>query len=457
MKTKKLLSVLSAAAVSATMLSGLAVTASAAISEPSYGGTLLRFTSDDDVTVGSGSYETSGCIGSTHVDNSLNYAEFTLPALGNDEDVANYDTVIVNMGTNADNKVDIDVMIGNTVVAEFDNVSTGSWSSFANTASLNEAYASADFTSAVTLRVTKTADNTGNYLGNYYSVEFYNSVQKIEDEVADEAFDIEDVILANEITRVDHAANFGTLQNIMMTNEESYPEKFGTITDYTTFADYTDGDDYFYINVTEAGQYSFALLSENSAGTTMKFEKLTNGKFSETNTITATVSTVVASCEQKGSNSGEFESGNLRVYLSDEINLNSGYYKVTLDGTEGSNYYTNLVAITGIKNISEPETLEATTVTQVSKSVNETGNAAAAYMATFTSENTFEANSITWTVNNKDVDVEAGTATDTFETPITITANGGSFVFGLIIDAGKAGSDGAAVLDSIDGVKAVLN
>lgn len=82
--------------------------------------------------------------------------------------------------------------------------------------------------------------------------------------------------------------------------------------------------------------------------------------------------------------------------------------------------------------------LPTASVSEIAKSTDLSGNAAASYMATFESENAFDVKGITWTVTKadggadpivKDVDLSGETTIQT----------DGSIVFGLVIDAGDSG------------------
>ena len=362
MKTKKLLSIISAAAITVTALSGSMLTVNA--EGPNYGtaevmdggGTRLTIVSNDSVTHGSGGIEEDGDLGSTHVDKNDQYLEITLPAISvaESDSVDSYDTVAINMGTANDAAVDIKVKIGDTVVAEIENHSTGSWDTVSKELPLNENYTGANKAENVTLYITHSADSTNNYCGNYKSVEFYNKGAEREAEIAAEAFDIDEVVTARKITRTESADRFGTLSNMAVTSEENYPSVFGAITDYTECCDFTSGDDYYYVSVAEAGSYSFAILAEGNGKTNLGIEEVNGTEFEKVVKYNDISWTEVGNCYYVGSN-GSAEERNLYTHTTFEVELQQGLYKVTFSPAEGGNdYYCDLIAIAGI-SASEPD------------------------------------------------------------------------------------------------------
>lgn len=365
MKTKKLLSIISAAAMTVTALSGSMLTVNA--EEQNYGtaekmdggGTRLTIVSDDSVTHGSGGIKAeTGLLESTHVDKNDKYLEITLPALNtlSQDGIANYDKVSLNIGVRNDNPVNIQVYIGDKVVAETDDLYTGTgWDIEPVVLSLNENYSSADYSKNVILHITEaeyTGGNRGSYCGNYQSVEFYNEGAEREAEIAEIAKPIGKVVTAREITRTENADRFGKLSSMTVTSQENYPSVFGTITDYIECCDFTSGEGYYYISVDKAGKYSFAVLAEGNANTNLKIEKVNGIELDNVVEYSDISWTAAGSCYYEGSN-GSTDNRTLYTHTESEVELQQGLYKVTLSPS-GVQYYCDFIAIAGI-SASEPE------------------------------------------------------------------------------------------------------
>ncbi len=266
----------------------------------------------------------------------------------------------MNIGVRDDNPINIQVMIGNTVIANADNVNTGNnWGIKSLELSLNENYSSADFSNNVVLHVTEAersnGEERGSYCGNYESVEFYNEGAEREAEIAAIAEPIDEVVTAREITRTQNENNFGTLSEMEITSEENYPSVFGEIKNYTECCDFTSGTDYYYVSVAETGNYSFAILAEGNGKTNLKIEKVIGTALDEVTEYSDISWTKVGSCHYVGSN-GSAEKRTLYTHTTPEVELQQGLYKVTFSpATEGNSYYCDLIAIAGIKT-PEPET-----------------------------------------------------------------------------------------------------
>ncbi len=96
--------------------------------------------------------------------------------------------------------------------------------------------------------------------------------------------------------------------------------------------------------------------------------------------------------------------------------------------------------------------LPTASVSEVAKSTDLSGNAAASYMASFKSNDAFKVTGITWTVTKKNDETKAATVSTNLSSETTIQTDG-SIVFGLVIEAGEGENNG---LDTIGSVTAEL-
>ena len=143
-----------------------------------------------------------------------------------------------------------------------------------------------------------------------------------------------DVIVVDDITRPGRENNFVTVSGA--TANESY-SKYSSIfgADYlsgiTKFANYTDSADYYYVRVTEAANYNFYILSENTTGTNFTVENAATG---------ATTNLSTGSFNQVGTYSSD---GKIYAANTGAAYLTEGIYKINL--VKSSSYYSNLIAV----------------------------------------------------------------------------------------------------------------
>lgn len=323
------------------------------------GGTKYTIVSEKCITYGSnGVMENDGAnLGSTGSRDE--YFEITLPAL-TAENASEYDTIVLNMSTTEQNQVSIEVKIGEKTVASKETFCTAErdWAIKPVILKIDKENYTPNKDENIKLCIKKAGNQ--NYCGNYQSVEFYNEDAEREAEIAEIAFDIDEVVKAREITRTYNEDRFGTLSEMQITSEENYPSVFGEITSYTECCDYTEGYGYYYVSVDTEGEYSFAILAEGSSSTDFKVEKVNGTGLDKVVEYSKILWTKVGNCKYNAN------SRDLSIYTTPEIKLEQGLYKVTLSPGEapdnyepgGENetkyYYCDFIAIAGI-SASEPE------------------------------------------------------------------------------------------------------
>lgn len=462
MKTRKLLSILSAAALTVTALSGSILTVNAedfsndtwdeesvTVGKMPGGGTRYTIESQWCITYGTnGSMKGEGQ--DKYLENTQSsdrYFEITLPALSSEDtaDYETYDTIVLNMSTNEANQVSVDVKIGDEIVARQETFFIDdNWTITPMKLSIDkEAYSNANKDEKIKLCVTKAGSQ--NYCGNYQSVEFYNEDAEAEAEIAGISKPISEVVKAREITRTENPDRFGKLSDMEITSSENYPSVFGNILDYTECCDFTSGTDYYYVSVDEPGEYSFAVLAEGNAATNLKIEKVNGTELTSVDDFDIISWTKVGSCHYKGSNHTEADR-DLYIHKTSEISLQNGLYKVTLSPGTGVDFYCDLIAIAGISSATAPEPEESPEFVTDCKNLGVaegTGTNANTYATMFGiqvtnngGEGTFNTVNASVTSNISTGSEDTNSTEKTFEQtmPVITLEKGTSIVIGAIIN-----------------------
>ncbi len=361
MKTKKLLSVLSAAAVSATMLSGLAVTASAADIEWDYAGSI---TTEGSIPEGFYGITTNG-----RHKNSQKFEETTLAADVSSELKSLYDK-------NQDGEIDAKYVgsyfnyigNGNDVNIRVDNLEAGVYTLYyfsgtnnnsMGTVSLDETAGSnvisigsaVNFTDKyvvfpITIMLTQeysgniTFSKSDGYLPDLCSIKIVDSALKTQN----------DVIVANDIarTRSDHDTYTGYTVNencpeIVKTIFGNKLENAGLIA-----LTYTSGeDDHVYINVTKSSTYTIDLIGAQST----RAQEITFTNIGDN----SSESTIVSGNIRNIATPTGVSNHTVNYFTSEtNVTLDSGIYKVGIKKTGEEGFYTNFIAM-ALREVSDPE------------------------------------------------------------------------------------------------------
>lgn len=378
MKTKKLLSVLSAAAVSATMLSGLAVTASAAGEDINltFAGNTSTDTTKPLVILGE---RTDGSTTSLHSGMSNVDIESTL-----DEDVKSLfdgdsDGVIDSQYTEqcfwwAGN--------GSTVNTEVD-LAQGTYTVYYLSSNNNRGINASLSTSGAGIIMGGDVITVGNGMYAYvYTIvltsgfngyiTFANDSSSLPDPYSVKIVDDDpyvfktqnDPITAEDIvgtaTRTTfHNEGYTLYDNLSDETRNNLIQSFGNNLSGAgalELSNTNSDNNYFYINVTENGNYAIDLL-----GTTTRDQKLTFAKAENTEDVVATIIvsedggyTNVATANESGGPTIRY------MTTSGTVELAAGLYKVGITKNRDP-YYNNFIAM-ALREVSEPqpETLDMT-------------------------------------------------------------------------------------------------
>lgn len=441
MKTKKLLSVLSAAAVSATMLSGLALTASAADIEWDYAGST---TTEESIPEDFHGITTNG----RHT-KSQKFEETTLAADVSSELKSLYDK-------NQDGEIDAEYVgsyfsyIGqdNDVNISVDNLEAGVYTLYyfsgtnnnsMGTVSLDETAGSnvisigsaVNFTDEYVvfpITIMLTQDYSGNitfsksngYLPDLCSIKIVDSALKTQNDVITAA----DVIRGR--SNVDAHTSYTT--NADCTDE--IKAVFGENLENAGYIELTHTDeknDHLYIDITKDGNYAIDILGGNGTSTALTFTRA--DETGEAVSISLTESTSIATAEN---------GTRIHYFASEEnVELTSGIYEIHLGQVGTARYYTNFIAM-ALREVSDPEP-QPETLDMKNEGVAEGTGANAETYATMFSAKVEDFNGTAKTVavtskgEEKSFDVEGTVLTDA------------TAIYGLIVN-GLNDADAEAVI-----------
>lgn len=459
MKIKKMLSLFTAAAISASCFIGFAASAEAASASE----TNLTFTYSNIVIGEGGKTHDGGRADSYTLDEGVDAALAALYDTNSDNIIDSEYTCsyIDYIGKNVNVSINVSLEPGNYTIY-YGGVSGTIASAYLsdNTAltigseiKLHTASGTVDqnkdmfMVIPITLVLTETYNgaitfaNSGGWLPDLCSIKVVGSDFKTQD----------DVITAADIIRPARASKITALEGSSAASE-ACPEELTAIfganfskagSQELSYTDSTgENIDYVYLNVTKAADYTVKVLGTNAKHQTLTF-------------ISGTEPAGTLTTDKSTSNIATIGTKKIYcMYTESKISLSPGVYKVTIERVGTETYYTNLVAfaLTEVAAEPYPDPAISVTVEQASTSTDKDGSAAAAYTAAFSITGASETNSVivngcTWTVTNNDDSTKTETASSALGQKSTVTGDG-SFTFGLVI----TGS-----IDKIGTVTAELN
>lgn len=178
---------------------------------------------------------------------------------------------------------------------------------------------------------------------------------------------------------------------------------------------YTDTTDYYYINVTNPGSYKMYILGATSKNTDVKISKIDGSVFTS-----YTVGNIVSDSVGSG----------LTLYEYETVDFDeTGFYKIELSKTATDSYYTNFIAA-AFEEVTEPEPIAPTAeITDIATSTAGDGKATA--IKSHISTNDYNVNALKWTIT----DSELGTGTiDRNITTISGDADVVLYITGYILE-----------------------
>ena len=439
MKTKKLLSVLSAAAVSASAFTGLALTASAYDELPVvYAGNVDTDNTKKITTTGDFHGKETDAATVT-LDDSVSDDLKNLFDNDSDGDVdAKYTSSYFNyIGTNTRNdemvynsvNITVDLEAGAYTMYYMANKS-GTMGTVTLDEGANEVTVIGNYISLgsnggvypVTLILPEDYsgnicfDREGGWLPDLYSITIVASELKTEN----------DVITASEIIRPNRSKNINDFTGNYELEEACpqivknvFGETLGNAgTQYLNYTTGTDGD-HVYIKINKSGMYAVDILSQNNKGdsfTDLEFTSISNTEANKTIRVTDNSAGKVAS------------NGSDPVYYhtsANNVELEAGIYKVNFKANSKT-YYCNFIAM-ALRDVSEPEPAKTLEMTNMGKFEGTDGSVATAFTADFKSSEFEAAKAKTVTISLDEYEQEESVAA-------TVISGGADVVYGLIVN-----------------------